>query len=194
MPQFIQERPGDAALIEPLLDECFGPDRFKKTAYKVRENIAPQPELSYVAVDGERLLATIRYWPITIGGKTPALLLGPIAVSPRLQGKGIGVGLIRETLQVAQDLGHRLIVLVGDPEYYGQFGFENAARRGFLLPGPVEERRFLVKECVQGALKDVSGMLAGAPLTSLPPGRVATEAETERLTGQLAAFSPPADA
>ena len=185
MPQFIQERPGDAALIEPLLDECFGPDRFKKTAYKVRENIAPQRE---------RLLATIRYWPITIGGKTPALLLGPIAVSPRLQGKGIGVGLIRETLQVAQDLGHRLIVLVGDPEYYGQFGFENAARRGFLLPGPVEERRFLVKECVQGALKDVSGMLAGAPLTSLPPGRVATEAETERLTGQLAAFSPPADA
>ncbi|MAZ02700.1 MAG: GNAT family N-acetyltransferase [Sneathiella sp.] len=193
MPQFIQERPGDAALIEPLLDECFGPDRFKKTAYKIRENIVPQPELSYVAVEEGRLLATIRYWPITIGGTTPALLLGPIAVSPKLQGKGIGVGLIRETLRVAQDLGHRIIVLVGDPEYYGQFGFENAAVLGFKLPGPVEEKRFLVKECVPGALKGVTGMLAGAPLIPLPPGRVATQAETTRLTEQLAALSPPAD-
>ncbi|MEX0582880.1 MAG: N-acetyltransferase [Sneathiella sp.] len=194
MPLIIQERPGDAALIEPLLDECFGPDRFTKTAYKLRENIQPQPELSFVTIDGDSLLATIRYWPITIGEETSALLLGPIAVSPGLQGKGIGVGLIRKTMQVAMELDHRLIVLVGDPEYYGQFGFQNAAKLGFKLPGPVEERRFLVKECVPGALKDVSGMLAGASLTPQPPGRIAAQSKTTLLTDKLAALSPPADA
>ncbi|MFC4271198.1 GNAT family N-acetyltransferase [Sneathiella chungangensis] len=194
MPQIIHERPGDAPLIEPLLDRCFGPDRFKKTAYEVRKNIEPLPELSFVTLEGERLVATIRYWPITIGGRTPALLLGPIAVEPELQGKGIGVALIRKSLTVAEDLGHRLIVLVGDPEYYGQFGFRNAAVLGFQLPGPVEERRFLVKECGEGALEQVTGTIAGATLDTEFAGRIAGARETEKLVSSLAAFAPPADA
>lgn len=191
MYQIFHERPGDDRLIEPLLDKCFGPDRFKKTAYEVRRGIRPIPELSFVTLAGDRLVATIRYWPITIGGRTPAILLGPIAVEPELQGKGIGVRLIRESMKVAEDLGHRLIVLVGDPEYYEQFGFRNAAVLGFKLPGPVEERRFLVRECVPGALQNVSGMVAGAKGDVLPPGRIASAAETARIVDRLASFTPP---
>ena len=194
MPQIIHERPEHIALIEPLLDRCFGPDRFKKTAYKVRENTRPLPELSFVTIEGDSLLATIRYWPILIGDKTPALLLGPIAVEPALQGKGVGVGLMRETIKVATELGHRLIVLVGDPEYYGQFGFQNAAVLGFEMPGPVEERRLLVKECVPGALENVSGMIAGVPNVPIAPGRIASVKETDELVEKLAAFAPPTDA
>ncbi|MBO0335301.1 N-acetyltransferase [Sneathiella sp. CAU 1612] len=194
MPQIIHERPEHAEQIEPLLDRCFGPDRFKKTAYKVRENTTPLPELSFVTVEGDKLLATIRYWPILIGDVTPALLLGPIAVEPDLQGKGIGVGLMRETLKIAKALGHRLIVLVGDPEYYSQFGFQNAAVLGFEMPGPVEKRRLLVKEFMPGALKNVSGVISGAPEKSLSPGRIATKAETDKIVASLAAFAPPTDA
>ncbi len=194
MPQIIHEQPEHAEQIEPLLDRCFGPDRFKKTAYKVRENTTPLPELSFVTVEGDKLLATIRYWPIVIGNVTPALLLGPIAVEPDLQGKGIGVGLMRETLKVAKELGHHLIVLVGDPEYYSQFGFENAADHGFKMPGPVDERRLLVKECKPGALDNVSGLITGKPFELAPSGRIATEVETEEVIAELAAFAPPADA
>ncbi len=194
MPQIIHEQPEHAALIEPLLDRCFGQDRFKKTAYKVRENTTPLSELSFVTVEGDNLLATIRYWPIMIGHDAPALLLGPIAVEPELQGKGIGVGLMRETIKVAKELGHHLIVLVGDPEYYGQFGFQNASVLGFKMPGPVEENRLLVKECTPGALKNVSGMISGVPDAPLLPGRTAPEAETDEMVAGLAAFAPPAEA
>ncbi len=194
MYHILHERPGDDRMIEPLLDRCFGPDRFNKTAYKVRRNIRAVPELSFVTLDQDQLVATIRYWPITIGGRTPAILLGPIAVEPELQGKGIGVRLIRESMKVAEDLGHRLIVLVGDPEYYMQFGFQNAAALGFKLPGPVEERRFLVRECVPGALDNISGMVSGASPDPQPPGRVANGSETADLVERLASFTPPADA
>jgi len=191
MYQIFHERPGDDRFIEPLLDKCFGPDRFQKTAYEVRRNIQPIPELSFVTLAGDQLVATIRYWPITIGGQTSAILLGPIAVEPELQGKGIGVRLIRESIRIAEELGHRLIVLVGDPEYYVQFGFRNAAELGFTLPGPVEARRFLVRECVPGALQKVSGMVAGAKAPKEAPGRVARAAETSRLIATLSSFPPP---
>lgn len=194
MPQIIHERPEHAAQIEPLLDRCFGPDRFKKTAYEVRKNTTALPELSFVTVEGDHLLATIRYWPIMIGGMTPALLLGPIAVEPDLQGKGIGVGLMRETIRVATELGHHLIVLVGDPEYYGQFGFQNAAVLGFKMPGPVEARRLLVKECAPGTLENVSGMISGASDIPSLSGRIASEVETDEMIAGLAAFAPPSDA
>ncbi|MCC3306465.1 GNAT family N-acetyltransferase [Sneathiella sp. HT1-7] len=194
MPQIIHEQPEHVEQIEPLLDRCFGPDRFKKTAYKVRENTTPLPELSFVTVEGDKLLATIRYWPIMIGNSTSALLLGPIAVEPDLQGKGIGVGLMRETIKVAIELGHHLIVLVGDPEYYSQFGFQNAAVLGFEMPGPVEERRLLVKECAAGALGNVSGMISGVSDTLSLPGRIASKVETDEMIAGLAAFAPPSDA
>ena len=193
MPQIIHERPEDAVLIEPLLDKCFGADRFNKTAYKIREHIKPLPELSFVTCEGDQLLATSRYWPILIGAVTPAVLLGPIAVEPALQGKGIGVALIRRTLDEAVGLGHKIVVLVGDPEYYGQFGFLSASARGLQLPGPVEDRRFLVKECGVGALKNVSGMITGASLPEASKGRIASKSETNRLIATLPAFAPPAD-
>jgi predicted N-acetyltransferase YhbS len=194
MPQIIHERPEDAVLIEPLLDECFGPQRFTKTAYKIREEISPLPELSFVVREGTSLLATIRYWPLSIGGTTAALLLGPIAVAPARQGQKIGVNLIKRSLAVAEELGHQIVILVGDPEYYGQFGFTNAADRNLEFPGPVERRRFLVKEMVPGALFGASGMIEGAVSMSQKVGRVASDHETRTLVSRLTALSPPPEA
>ncbi|WP_169567909.1 GNAT family N-acetyltransferase [Sneathiella limimaris] len=163
MYEITREKPQDAAAIETLLDLSFGPDRHRKTAYKLRENSEAIPELCLVARKEGKLLATISYWPLTIGGKTPALLLGPIAVQPDLQGQGIGVGLIRDTLKIAKERGHKLVILVGDPGYYGKFGFVSAFDQGFQMPGPVESHRFLVCELADGALEGVSGMVEGVP-------------------------------
>lgn len=158
----LPERPQDAALISPLLDRTFGFDRTRKTVYRLREHLDPLPELCFSAVaeDGS-LLASIRYWPIEIAG-TPAILLGPLAVEPALQGQGIGKALVRHSLQAATMAGHGICVVVGDPNYYRPFGFESASARGLSLPGPVEPERFQVRELSDGALNEVYGVIARA--------------------------------
>lgn len=162
------EEPRHDAAIEALLDRSFGPDRFKKTAYKLREGVAPIPELGFVAIEhdelgNEILEGTIRYWPVTIGGTVPALLLGPIAVSDRLQGGGLGSKLIRMSLNKAAALGHRAVILVGDAPYYARFGFTRDLTLDMALPGPVDLDRFLGLELVPGALAGAAGMVT-APM------------------------------
>lgn len=167
----VPERPQDAALINPLLDRTFGFERTRKTVYRLREFLDPLPALCFsaVAADGS-LLGSIRYWPIAIAG-TPAILLGPLAVEPALQGRGIGKALVRHSLSAAEAAGHRICVVVGDPNYYRPFGFGPAAGRGLSLPGPVEPERFQVKELVPGALEGVHGVIARAQGPARPQRR-----------------------
>ena len=55
----------DPALIEEVLDSAFGPDRFARTAYKVREGTDWLPGLSFAALDeGEHIAGTIQCWPV----------------------------------------------------------------------------------------------------------------------------------
>lgn len=154
------ERPADVAAIEPLLDLSFGPDRQQKTVYRLREGVAPIRNLSFAVHDGDRLIGSIRFWPILIGGHTPAILLGPLAVDPARRGEGIGRALVRHGLYTATRLGHRICVLVGDRLYYEPFGFRSAVDAGLELPGRVEPERFQVMELKAGALKGVAGMIS----------------------------------
>ena len=156
----VPEQPEHADTIETLVADAFGPDRFHKTVYRLREGVAPITELGWVALDADgQVQASIRYWPISIAGRWPAVLLGPVAVKPEMQGKGMGKALIRRTLALATSLGHRICVLVGDREYYEPFGFVNAPKLGLELPGWVDLDRFQVKALVPGALAGVSGMV-----------------------------------
>lgn len=166
------ERLQDAALIEPLLDRTFGFERHHKTVYRLREGVAPIEKLSFVALapDGG-LLGSLRFWPIRID-TAPAILLGPLAVEPALQGAGIGRGLLRHGLTRAKRLGARICVVVGAPDYYAPFGFENAGGHGLILPGPVEPERFQVLEIVPGALQGVSGLIGRAEQDDAPGSRL----------------------
>ena len=154
-----RERPRDAALIGPLLDRSFGFERHRKTVYRLREGLAPVPELCFVArtPDGG-LLASLRFWPIRVG-RARTILLGPLGVEPALQGAGIGRGLVRHGLARAQRSGERICVVVGAPAYYAPFGFKNAGAHGLILPGPVAPERFQVLEIVPGALDGVWGLV-----------------------------------
>lgn len=166
----LQERPSDAALIEPLLDRCFGPGRHQKTVYRLRAELEPIAGLSFVATDDAgTMLASLRFWPVRIAG-TPAVLLGPLAVEPALQGRGIGRALMRHGLDAARRRGERLCVLVGEPDYYAPFGFVPAAPAGLVLPGPVEPRRFLVQELVPGALEAARGLIEPDPARGAAAG------------------------
>lgn len=82
--------------------------------------------LSLVAVVDGRVVGHIAFSPVTISDGTMHWYgLGPVSVLPECQRKGIGKALIQEGLSRLKDLGARGCCLVGHPQYYKKFGFEN---------------------------------------------------------------------
>ncbi len=152
----LSETTDDAEAIERLHERTFGPGRYARTAYRIREDIAHRLELSFVARIGTLMVGSVRLSPVRIGA-TPALLLGPLTVEPPFRERGIGKALMERALQEAKAKGHRLVVLVGDEPYYGQVGFKKIPKGVATMPGPVDPARLLVTELVDGAFKDVSG-------------------------------------
>jgi predicted N-acetyltransferase YhbS len=150
------ETADDAAAIERLHERTFGPGRVAKTAYRIREGIGHQPELSFTARIGTLLVGSVRLTPIRIG-TTKALLLGPLTIEPPFRERGIGQRLIERALAEAKARGHRLVVLVGDEPYYGKCGFKHIPKRQATMPGPVDSARLLVCELAEGAFAGVSG-------------------------------------
>lgn len=151
------ELAADDAGIEDLHEIAFGPGRFARTAFRLREGVPHDPHLSLVALFGGRLGGSVRLTPIRIG-ETPALLLGPLAVHPDFESKGAGRALVRAALAEARDRGHRLVLLVGDEPYYGPLGFRPVAPDKVPLPGPVDPRRVLLAELQPGAFDAARGM------------------------------------
>ncbi len=135
-----QEREEDRWEVEALYDLCFAPGREALSSYRLREGVAPVPELCLIARDELGILAgAIRYWPVAVGG-APALLLGPIAVHPTRQGEGLGNNLIRSSLELAGPHWAR-VLLVGDAPYYSRFGFEKLEH--VAMPPPTNPERIL---------------------------------------------------
>ena len=154
------ERPEHAAAIEQLLNASFGPGRFAKTVYRLREGVAPIAALSMIALDETgKLVGSLRYWPVMIDGRHESIMLGPLAVDPSQRSNGIGQQLMEATLARAAELGHRICVLVGDEPYYAKVGFARALARGLALPGPVDPARLLAKELTPGAMAGVAGLI-----------------------------------
>jgi len=154
----LPETPGDALAIERLHERTFGPGRFARTAYRIREGVTHLRELSYTARIGTLLVGSVQLTAIRIGG-TAALLLGPLTVEPPFRGRGIGQALIERALADARRLGHRLVVLVGDEPYYAKAGFRQVPKGQIVMPAPVDPARLLAAELVEGALTGVSGLM-----------------------------------
>jgi predicted N-acetyltransferase YhbS len=74
----------------------------------------------------------------------------------------VGAALVRRALRGARKLGHRAVILVGDPPYYGRFGFSAATTADLFMPGPFERRRLLAIELVAGALDGAHGLVQAA--------------------------------
>src|SRR6202035_1185095 len=152
----LAETPNDAQAVERLHERTFGPGRFVLSAYRIREHVDHVLDLSFAARIGTLLVGSVRQLPIVIGN-TKALLLGPLTVEPPFRSRGVGRALLDRALTEARAKGHRLVLLVGDEAYYSRVGFKAVPKGRATMPGPVDYRRLLVAELIDGAFADVSG-------------------------------------
>ncbi len=147
--------------VEMLLDAAFGPDRFTRTAYRIRGTGTPIAALSFAAVEDGALVGSIQCWPIALTDddrQIPLVMVGPVAVAPTRQGDGIGRSLVAQVLAAAPTEGlDEALMLIGDPDYYGRFfGFTAERTARWDAPGPVERHRLLARG---DAVPDCAGML-----------------------------------
>ncbi len=160
--QIRPEGPEDADGVAALNDDGFGPGRFAKSAYRLREGVAPEDGLGFVATgEGGVLLGSVRFWPIVVGGE-PSLLLGPLAVKSELRGRGIGIALMKTGIDAAKTAGFKTILLVGDESYYARAGFARLPAERVRFPGPVDKTRVLGLALQPGALDTLSGSIGRA--------------------------------
>ncbi len=146
----------DLPQIEKLDERAFGPGRFARTAYRLREGVAPDFALSFVAHVGTLLVGSNIMTPVRCG-EAEMMLLGPLTVEPAFRSRGIGEALAARSLDAARAAGQKLVILVGDEPYYGRLGFKRCPYGRITLPGPVDPARVLVCELVPGAFEGVGG-------------------------------------
>lgn len=170
---YVPEHAAHDLEIEEINAEAFGPGRFTRAAYKIREGGAHRRDLSFVALCEGRVIASVRMTPIAAGSGR-ALLLGPLAVRPTFKNLGIGRKLVAIALDQAAKGGWKLALLVGDAPYYAPLGFSIVVPRGQLvMPRPVDPRRLLACELVAGSLAGFAGEVVHADMAKLPAaGRV----------------------
>ncbi len=158
-PTILAETAGDAEAIDKLHERTFGPGRYVRTAYRIREGRGHSLPLSFTARIGTLLVGSVRLTPITIG-PAKALLLGPLTVEPPFRSHGIGGALIKRAIENAKTKGHQLVLLVGDEPFYGKSGFKKIPKGEVTMPGPVDPDRLLVMELVAGASAGLKGEIA----------------------------------
>lgn len=137
------ELPTDAAGIEVMQDHAFGPARFTRTAFQVRQGVEPDTSLCLVGEADGVLAGSVKMTPIMIGA-TPSMLLGPLTVDTPFKGKGLGGLLLRSVAEKAKAQGVGSILLVGDQPYYGPHGYVQVPHGQITLPGPVDPNRLLI--------------------------------------------------
>ncbi|WP_174801607.1 GNAT family N-acetyltransferase [Martelella limonii] len=156
--RYLPEEVSHDAAIEDINAEAFGPARFVRAAARIREQGPHDMALSFVCVDGDEVVASVRMTPV-LAGEASGHMLGPLAVRPSHKNRGIGRHLVSVAVEAARRAGSEVVVLVGDPPYYGPLGFLPIVPPTLQLPGPVDPRRVLAAALVDGVEAKLVGMM-----------------------------------
>jgi putative acetyltransferase len=122
--------------------------------------------LSLVAEENGQLVGHVLFSPVTIEAEQEthtAVALGPLAVLPAFQGRGIGSQLVIAGLEACRYAGHGVVIVLGHPHYYPRFGFEPASRHGIRWDRDVADDVFMVAELLPEELQDVRGVVRYQP-------------------------------
>jgi len=144
------ERPADVAAVREIHQLAFPSDAEARLVDALRAS--GQALVSLVAERRGELVGHVLFTPVTLEPPgPPGAGLAPIAVRPSWQRRGIGGALVREGLAACAAMGIAFVVVLGDPGYYGRFGFRRASARG-LANEYGADAAFGVAEIVPGAL------------------------------------------
>lgn len=152
------EKDGEQATVRSVVTAAFGqPDEAGIVA-----TLRDKPGvISLVAERAGNILGHALFSPVSVASPglpaRQAIALGPIAVRPSQQRRGIGSALIREGLRICREAGWPAVFVLGDPDYYGQFGWESTDRWGLSCPWDVPAPVFQVLELNPGGLDGWSG-------------------------------------
>jgi predicted N-acetyltransferase YhbS len=140
---YLTEDASHDAVIELINAEAFGPGRHTRAAARIREQGPHDRSLSFVCADNGETIGSVRMTPVLASG-VKAHMLGPLAVRPSHKCMGIGRELVRIAVEAARRKGSEGVILIGDPPYYCQLGFEKVAYNALNFPGPVDPNRVLI--------------------------------------------------
>ncbi|WP_415652623.1 GNAT family N-acetyltransferase [Schleiferilactobacillus harbinensis] len=134
----------------------------------LRQSKTYRPEYDAVAVsdDGRVLghaMLSLAQVVAADGQQWPIWVLAPVAVLPTEQKRGLGTALIMYLEAMAFGDGIRAISVLGDPAYYGRFGFVPASQYRITAPFTVADENFMVRELQAGGLAQVQGVLRYDP-------------------------------
>lgn len=160
LPTFRIATPADDKFVEDLQALAFGPGRFARTAFRVRERFPIDKSLSLIAEIGGVPVASVWMTPISVGG-LDGYLLGPLATDPAYRGRGAGKLLVSEVSKMALARGEgSFVLLVGDEPYYGPLGFAKTTHGAIQFPGPVDPARVLLHAADQTLALRLAGPIA----------------------------------
>lgn len=161
------EKEGDCSQISEVHEMAFGTTAEAFLVLKLRKTIGFIHGLSLVAIDRDRVVGHILFYPVRIisrqGQPVTALSLAPMSVLPEYQRKGIGSALVREGLKRSKELGYGSVIVLGHAGYYPRFGFLPASRWQIICPFPAPDEAFMALELISGALKGTEGGVVEYP-------------------------------
>jgi predicted N-acetyltransferase YhbS len=134
----------DQQFVEDLQAIAFGPGRFARTAFRIRERFPIDESLSLIAEFGGERCGSVWMTPISVGG-IDGYLLGPLATHPDFRKRGAGKMLAKEVTRIALERGEgQFVLLVGDQDYYCPLGWVPTVPGSIRFPGPVDPHRVLL--------------------------------------------------
>jgi putative acetyltransferase len=147
------EQPPDHGPVRSVLESAFGQPHESRLVEALRDD----PDcVSLVAELDSQVVGHAFFTPVTVG-TFRATALGPVAVRPDRQRRGIGTRLVRGGLDVCRGQGTTAVFVLGHPQYYPRFGFVPASGFGIRCAFPVPDELFFALELRPGALRDVRG-------------------------------------
>lgn len=164
MPQIRREEETDQAAVRVVHEQAFGRSAEADAIDALRQR--QQTTISLVAIEKEQVVGHVLFSPVTIeanGEQFPALGLAPLGVLPAYQKQGVGSALVEAGLEACRHLPIDCVVVLGDPRYYGRFGFVPASRYQLRCPWNIPPDAFMVIAWQEGVLENRAGLACYQP-------------------------------